>query len=130
MPRIHEFDLPEPGDPVIEILELSGVEIQRLAEQAAKDHPLEIVKSTLIEAKLKRLQCIRGYQRFELEPKPDRPRELAVDLHVSKGARSHDILDAMSARELSFLDAAIDNVHEVRADEMRPFFGTKRTKEV
>jgi len=137
MPRIHTFETPEPGE--IEILELTGTEVQRIAEQASKDHPLDIVRGTVIEASLKRLQCIRGYRRFEAPSGkapagalslPESKPKVVVDLHVANGDRPHDILAAMSARMLAFTDAAVDHVHEVRPEELKPFLSTHRTKEV
>lgn len=134
MPRVHEFDTPE--FETIEILELTATEVQRIAEQASRDHPLDIIKSTVIESKLKRLQCARGYTRFDpdgfVPRKGDKPPQgmRLVDLHVSNGDRPHDILGAMTARATRFCDAAVDHVHDIRSEEMAPFFGTRRTTEI
>ncbi len=114
MPRIHVFTVPEHGDPDLEIVELTVTRYNDIARAAAKDHPLDIVGGTVVEASLKRVACIRGYK----------------DEHVDKGAKPHDILAAMSCRAQGFLDSAIDYVHDVRGEEMKPFFGTQKTTEV
>ena len=114
MPRIHEFTIPGPGSPTLEIIELTVTRYNSIAKQAAKDHPLDLVGGTVLEANLKRLACIRGYGKK----------------HVSQGDKPHDILAEMSCRAQGFLDAAIDHVHDVRAEEIKPFFGTQKTTEV
>jgi len=129
MPRIHTFETPEPG--TIEILELTGNEIQRIAEQAAKDHPLDIVSGSVIEAKLKRLACIRAYVRRDTSPAPEGvAKSPLVDIRVSSDVGAHDVLASMSARALAFLDRAIDHVHEVRPEELKPFLSTQTVTEV
>jgi hypothetical protein len=112
--RIHEFEVPEPGEPTIEIKELNVTEYGEIATQAAKLNPLDVMSNTVHERKLQRLACIRGYGK----------------LHVSNGDKPHDILVAMSVRAQDFLDLAFDHVHNIREAEAKPFFATQKTTEV
>lgn len=113
--KIHTFTVPEPGEPKLEIAELTVTQVLRIADNAARDDGLNILAGAQKQASAKRLLAIRAYG------------DLRVD---SNGTGPQDILGVMSVRALGFLDVAIDHVHDVRAEETAPFFATMKTKEV
>lgn len=135
---IHEFRVGPEGRPemLIEIMELTHLQCQRIAETAASKHSMNIIAGTAHEAELRRLQCVRGFRRYNYEPDATQDagerQECTIDLHVSRGDGEgpHDILAAMTEREAGFLQLGIDNTHEVRAEETAGFFGSKKTTEV
>jgi hypothetical protein len=111
MPRFHRFD---PEGLNIEIQELTGYEVQRIAEQAAKKGGFDIIVGTMVEADLKRRQCLRGFR----------------TMHVDKGDSVADMLHEMRAQHIAYLDAAIGSVHDVPGEEIEGFLSTATMKEV